>query len=371
MALLIMEEVCKLRDDICFVCSDKNDKMFREASAISGLKVIGLPLTANRFSFVTNAVCTGQRDLVAKTFREIGPACIVAIQGVIDISSLCLLAARKEGIKVVTYIALAQTMKELNVPDAAYRDFAHRHYYYKIPDKFIAISETQKSYLLRYGLPEKKISIIPNVVKTSGSSRLTRSEARSALGIGEAVTCFGLVGRVVINHKGHDFLVETAHRYREELQGIVFLIAGSGEDLEQVRQLVDAYQLGDRFFFHPWTDDTDFVYAALDAVIMPSNHEGVPLVMIEAGLHGLPVVATCIDGMRDYLPAEWLFARGDLGGMAGRMAYVASNDQTDRCACVKSRFEKIFLRTTIGEEFVRELEQVVRSAEADTLRNSP
>lgn len=363
MALLIMEEVCKLRDDTYFVCSDKNDKLFREASAISGLKVICLALASNRYSFVTNIVCSGKRNLVARTFREIDPSCIVAIQGAIDISSLCLLAARKEGLKVVTYIALAQTMKELGVPDAIYRDFSHRHYYYKIPDKFISISETQKSYLLRYGLPEGKICVIPNVVRTPCISRHTRSEARSTLGIDEAATCFGLVGRVVSNHKGHDYLVEAAHRYRDKLEGVLFLIAGSGEDLERVRQLVNSYQLQDRFFFQPWTDDTDLVYAALDAVIMPSNHEGVPLVMIEAGLRGLPVVATDIDGMRDYLPAEWLFDRGALDGMADRMAFVANNDQAERCSSVKSRFEEIFLRTTIGEEFIREIEQVVQSSQ--------
>jgi len=363
MALTIMEEVCRIRDDVYLVCPDKNEKLVREASAIAGLQVIGLPLGSNRFSFVTNIVCSAQRDLVAKTFREIDPACIVALQGAINISSLCLLAARQEGIKVITYIALAQTMKELGVPDASCRDFVHRHYYYKIPDRFIAISETQKSYLLRYGLPEEKISIIPNVVKTVGSSRHTRSEARSVLGIDEVATCFGLVGRVNINHKGHDYLVEAAHRYRERLEGIVFLIAGSGEDLERVRQMVDAYRLHDRFFFHPWTDDTDLVYAALDAVVMPSNHEGVPLVMIEAGLRGLPIVATNIDGMRDYLPTEWLFDSGDLDGMADRMAFVAKNDQRECCTSLKSRFEKIFLRTTIGEEFVREIEQVARSSQ--------
>jgi len=371
MALMIMESVCRIREGIYFACSDRNDKLFREASAISGLRVIRLPLTANRYSFVTNIVCSGQKSLVARTIREIDPACIVAIQGVIDLSSLSLLAARKENRKVITYIALAQSMKELGVPDAACRDFAHRHYYYKIPDKIITISETQKSYLLRYGLAEEKVSIIPNVVRTTGSSRHTRSAARSALGIDAAATCFGLVGRVVINHKGHDYLVEAVHRYRDKLEGIVFLIAGSGEDLDRVRQLVAAYQLGDRFFFTPWTDDTDLVYAALDAVVMPSNHEGVPLVMIEAGLHGLPVVASDIDGMQDYLPAEWLFARGDLEAMAEKMAFVAGNDQAERCLAVKSRFERIFLRTTIGEEFVREIEQVVRSSRSGAAGNTP
>jgi glycosyltransferase involved in cell wall biosynthesis len=64
--------------------------------------------------------------------------------------------------------------------------------------------------------------------------------------------------------------------------------------------------LGTHVFFRPWTPLVSDIYTASDLVLMPSRFEGVPLVMLEALMAGRPVAAAGVDGMRDYLPPEWL-----------------------------------------------------------------
>ncbi len=43
--------------------------------------------------------------------------------------------------------------------------------------------------------------------------------------------------------------------------------------------------------------DVETVYAAADLVLLTSDNEGMPVSLIEAGLAGLPVVATRVDSV--------------------------------------------------------------------------
>jgi glycosyltransferase involved in cell wall biosynthesis len=357
MMLLIVRELAALTGEVHLVCSGLNRQLIDEASRIESLTLHILPFTLNRFNFLTNPFNVGKIAYLGRLLRRVDPHAIVAAQGNIEISSLILLAAKRQRRKVITYIALAQTMRELGAPHAFLRAMADR-YYFSLPDRFITICESQKRHLLAHGVPADRIGIVPNTVRLDPTRPCDRDEARTQLGLDPNRRYFGLLGRVVANHKGHDYLVEAARRHRDRFKGITFLVVGSGPDLEGLRKRVLEEALTDFFEFLPWTNGMDAVYAALDGVVMPSNHEGVPLVMIEAGLFGLPVIASAIDGMSDYLPAEWLFEKGNIDQMTARILTAAHSDQTPLCTAVKTKFRKIFLRPTIGHEFLAELNRM-------------
>jgi len=357
MALLIMKEMIADDIEIHFACIDKNTRLLGEAGKIDRLQVHRLPFSLNRYNFLTNPLDFPKIGYLRRLLTKIEPDCIVAVQGNIDIASLIHHAAKREKIPVVTYIALAQTMTELGVPWSRLRDAVHRRSFLR-PDRFITIGESQKRYLLRHGVPESKIAIVPNVVPCNLSCNLDRLQARDQLGLDRDKTWFGLVGRVFAGHKGHDYLLSAVKAHKERFASIRFLIVGDGPDLDRIKSQVATEELGSFFSFQPWTGAMNTVYSALDAVLMPSNHEGVPLVMIEAVLCGRPVVSSAIDGMKDYLPAEWLFPRGDIDLMTERIISMASTDQTAFCAAVTEQFREVFLRPTIGAEFLRELRAV-------------
>jgi glycosyltransferase involved in cell wall biosynthesis len=56
----------------------------------------------------------------------------------------------------------------------------------------------------------------------------------------------------------------------------------------------------------PWCDPAR-LYQALDALVIPSRYEGLPLVMLEALSSGTAVLGSDRDGMKDLLPRQWRF----------------------------------------------------------------
>lgn len=361
MMLIIIRELLSLGHDIHLVFSPLNRQMIAEAEKLAGVRRHILPFTLNRFNFLTNRWNLPRIGALRRLLRGIAPDCVVAIQGNIEISSLVLPAARKERLPVLTYIALAQTMRELGASAPVLRDSVDRCLL-ALPDRFVVISESQRCYLRRRGVADGRIALIPNAVSFDPGLIPDRRRVRAELGISQQAFFFGLVGRVVANHKGHDRLIAAVGACRERIPEVRFMIVGDGPDLAAVQQAVADQKLSSHIVFRPWTDDMYPVYAALDAIVMPSNHEGVPLVMIEAGLAGLPVVASAIDGMNDYLPPQWLFPRGDVAALVERMVEVSSSDQSALCAGVQEQFRRTFLRQGIGREFAAEIDAVCRRA---------
>jgi len=61
------------------------------------------------------------------------------------------------------------------------------------------------------------------------------------------------------------------------------------------------------------------LYQALDALVIPSRYEGLPLVMLEALASGTAVLASDRDGMKDLLPAAWRFEPNNPAALAATL----------------------------------------------------
>jgi glycosyltransferase involved in cell wall biosynthesis len=84
---------------------------------------------------------------------------------------------------------------------------------------------------------------------------------------------------------------------------IRFLILGQGEDEKALRQKVAELKLGDRVIFAGHVDHEDMprYLAASDIFVRPSLSEGQGASFIEAMAAGLPVIATAVGGIPDFL----------------------------------------------------------------------
>ena len=78
------------------------------------------------------------------------------------------------------------------------------------------------------------------------------------------------------------------------------LVVGDGPDRAAVEESAGR-KLGDRAVFTGVLDSVADVYAAIDVLVLTSATEGMPGVMIEAALSGVPVVAPDVGAVR------WLF----------------------------------------------------------------
>lgn len=109
-----------------------------------------------------------------------------------------------------------------------------------------------------------------------------------------------LVGRMV-PVKRVDIFIETLARLRGEhklpVSGVVF---GDGPLLEEMKALAERKAPG-AIEFKGFTNDLPDALKSVDALLMPSDHEGLPMSLLEALWHGVPVVAHHVGGIPEVL----------------------------------------------------------------------
>lgn len=94
--------------------------------------------------------------------------------------------------------------------------------------------------------------------------------------------------------KRQDLLVEMLAQ--DEMLDWNLTFWGDGEKRKTVEELVQSKKLADRIHFNGWEHDKEKIYANTDVVVIPSDYEGLPNVMLEAILHGkrVSVRPTCV-----------------------------------------------------------------------------
>lgn len=161
----------------------------------------------------------------------------------------------------------------------------------------VAISPGARDILIsHYRLAPERVTVIPN--GRSGerfrpASPTDQADAREAFGIPPDGDVVAIVG-ALSPEKRVDVAIEAVARLSE----VFLVVAGDGPERATLEKLADRDAPG-RVVFTGRTDGPEAVLAAADVVALSSDSEGVPGVLIEAGLSGLPVVATEVGWVRD------------------------------------------------------------------------
>lgn len=154
----------------------------------------------------------------------------------------------------------------------------------------------------------KKFVVVPNSFDTKHFEydQIKRDKVRETLGIkDEVVICH--VG--LFNYqKNHPYLIEIYNEYAENHPASKLLLVGEGEDKERIEGLASKSKYGGNIIFYGKSTDASEIYSAADVFILPSRFEGLPLVLLEAQISGLPCLVSDKVTREAYLggDVEWL-----------------------------------------------------------------
>lgn len=125
----------------------------------------------------------------------------------------------------------------------------------------------------------------------------------------------GLAGRLV-PVKRVDIFLESASLLRQGDSGRKwrFHVFGDGPLSLELERQAQRLRLDDSVTFHGHRNDIAACLASLDALVMCSDHEGMPMVALEAAALGVPTVAHAVGGLLEVAPSEFQVTRHDASG---------------------------------------------------------
>jgi len=279
--------------DVIVMINPENKKLADRLPALGNIQTIGAPCSTRKIQGLRNRLARRGIRALGKQFQALEADLVLCIQGDIEESSQAVLAARKAGIECVSYIAIPHPMQHMGAKWGKLRDRINQ-YLLNQPDRYLTLSESMAEILRERGVT-KPIAIVPNGIKPPSQKGITPHRSRLTL---------GLMGRVEFKQKQQDFMVETFCEFPSSFSECQLIIAGSGPDEENLRNQVQGKE---NITLLPWQNNAEAFYEQIDFLVIPSRFEGVPLVMLEALAHGIPVIASACDGMKDLLPESWTF----------------------------------------------------------------
>lgn len=170
------------------------------------------------------------------------------------------------------------------------------------------------------GAPAERIAVVPNGIDFAALAAAARPEAlRSELGIPASASLVAYVGKDS-RVKNVPRAVEVVRRARAAQPGLHAVFVGGGLD-EAARGKLAADLPPDRVRLLGPRPDVPSILAAADALLLTSDSEGCPNVVIEALALGTPVVSADVGDVAEILGAGGgtVVPRGDLDAYAAAL----------------------------------------------------
>lgn len=176
----------------------------------------------------------------------------------------------------------------------------------------------------------------------------------------EGAVRFLFVGRVM-HEKGVDELFAAAKRMKQEYgDGVEFHIVGSFE--EGYKPLMDELEQAGVVKYHGYQSDMKSFYAMASCVVLPSYHEGMSNVLLEAAASGRPLITSDIPGCREAVEdgnSGYLCPAKDADALyeaMRRFVELPENCRGELGRRGRERMEQQFSKTAVVAETIKHLE---------------
>jgi glycosyltransferase involved in cell wall biosynthesis len=186
-------------------------------------------------------------------------------------------------------------------------------------DHVITVSELQRQTLLDRGFAPDQVTVVrPGIpylaLHDQGPpTEAARCAARARWGIPPDAYVIAAVGRLS-TEKRFDLYLQACADLAAHLPSAVFLLVGGGKQEANLKALAADLALDGRVIFTGLVRDMPGIYAAIDLLMLTSDTEGTPHVLLEAMGSDIPIVATAVGGIPEFVTSGeqgLLVPRGD------------------------------------------------------------
>lgn len=176
-------------------------------------------------------------------------------------------------------------------------------YFRKIYTKALACGKMAGDWL--FG--ENEFEILPNGFHTElfEFDEEERKRVRKELDIEDKLV-IGHIGRFN-EQKNQEYLIKTFEQVANVCGDAVLLLVGTGPNFDSVKGIIDNSLYKNQIILYGVTKETRAMYSAMDVFVLPSRYEGLPVVLLEAQMTGLPcIVSDKVTREVDFGEIQWL-----------------------------------------------------------------
>ena len=189
-------------------------------------------------------------------------------------------------------------------------------------DRLVAVSHATADDLVRLGVaPEEKLVVVPPGVELAPFLEIEQRDGalRERLGCDPDTFLVGVLGRLA-EVKRPEWVLEVFGLLAERYPRLQVVFLGDGDQRRALERGIEALGAGlsERVHMVGAVEDVAAALADVDAVLLTSRSEGLPVALIEAAAAGRPVVATRVGGVAEVVAEE---RTGYLGETVDELAY--------------------------------------------------
>jgi len=212
--------------------------------------------------------------------------------------------------------------------------------------RFVAVSNPVKDYLLdlKCGFNDGNVRVIKNAIDIDKAvaGLLSKAEARSRLGLNSTDYVFGTIGRLV-KVKGQTYLLKAFSETLQRLPHAKLVIIGDGGLSDELNKEVDQLGLSGKVLMAGHIESAYQLMSAFDVFVLPSLEEGFGLVLLEAMVAKLPVIASQVGGVPDVVGESLgtLVEPADVTALAEAMITTSELSEVQRNAEGERMFQRL------------------------------
>ena len=162
-------------------------------------------------------------------------------------------------------------------------------------DRIIAVSNlTRQTVIEKYGIHPRKVVTIYNAVESISENE------KESLKNGLSGKIVSFIGRIT-QQKGPEYFVEAARLILQKMENVRFVMAGSGNRMDNIIEQVARSGLSDRFHFTGFlrVDEVNRLLKISQVFVMPSVSEPFGITPLEAMRCGVPVIISRQSGVSE------------------------------------------------------------------------